>query len=208
MFFNRRLKDNGTLPATKEERFWRWFSDHSDELMAVRTGRERICNQLFSEMQKVAKGIVYLFGPTVNGKREFIVTPDGIPPLIDSVQKLVNVAPDLDVWKVIAFKPRVGSITAFSIGKLNIDPNKDMYFSYNDSGGERMALKIYIDGYDSSNKAFTSLAYILLDMALGEYNVMTKLSLPELLKLPENYKEFGLIPFSELPKAFDLRFKK
>jgi hypothetical protein len=64
-------------------------------------------------------------------------------------------------------------------------------------------LYLFIPGFDEKNSAqWTQIGYLLLDNALGEYDVETKVGLIEMFSL-EVKTESERFPLAELPRLFD-----
>jgi hypothetical protein len=57
-------------------------------------------------------------------------------------------------------------------------------------------------GFQENNVTFKQIAYLMLDDALGEYDVETKVGLIKMLP-PEAPRTARRYPFSELPSLFD-----
>ncbi len=182
---------------TREERFWEWFGRNSDDLAAVTDCRERVCDSLAAQMRKIDKNLTFAFGPAVDGRREFIVSADGIRAAIPAVKKLVEAAPSLPGWSIIAFRPP-GDLGSVSLGGRELGPD-DIWFSSQESDG-LVHLALYIR--DLSRETFRPLAqgaFILLDHCLGEYAVMTRVGGIDFQPLPIDPVAERLRPFSELP---------
>lgn len=184
---------------TKEERFWEWFAQHSRELIRVSTGKESICSELVRQLRKVDKGLVYAMGLTVeDGRREFIVSADGIRSVFPAVKRLVKVAPDLPGWRIIAFRPGGIVDMTMKVGARDLGPD-DLWFRACDREGV-VVLDLYIRDYsETTAKPLGQAAFLLVDYALGEYDVETKLGALEFKPLPTDPVAEGLKPFRELP---------
>ena len=63
---------------TKEQRFWSWFARNTDRLFQFEADQEAIFDDLGAALEKVHPGLTFEFGPVREGKREFIVSADGI----------------------------------------------------------------------------------------------------------------------------------
>lgn len=90
---------------TKEQRFWSWFARNTDRLFQFEADQEAIFDDLGAALEKVHPGLTFEFGPVREGKREFIVSADGIRELFPAVRALVAAAPVLSRWAIIPFRP-------------------------------------------------------------------------------------------------------
>jgi len=78
-----------------EGRFWNWFQAHDSALFAVKTGSEPICGELSEELHRVHSALTFEFGPVDSGRREFVLSADGIKDAFPAVLALGRTAPAL-----------------------------------------------------------------------------------------------------------------
>ena len=83
---------------------------------------------------------------------------------------------------------------------------QNVWFSLLDNG-EIAGLCLFIPGYTESNVAYRQIGYLLLDIALGEFDVETKLGFIEMCP-PEAKTDGDRHPLSELPRLFDQLIKQ
>ena len=84
---------------------------------------------------------------------------------------------------------------------LKLDP-KDLWIYWREEEGN-FDLIVYFPNYDETERnIFVEAAYILLDMAIGEYYVAAGIRYIDHQLLPENPEEEGLFPFKSLPEIF------
>lgn len=189
---------------SKEVTFWDWFSKNENNLFYLEKDQERLLDSISSALNEYEDGLVFEISNPLNGKRKFIISADGISELFPSVQALSKAAPVLDKWEVIAFRPRMEDYQNFKIDYAGneIDASKIwIYYRIQDGFFD---LIIYHPEYtDEERDLFVSASYILLDMALGEYNVTTGIRYIDHQRLPADPTNVGLLPFSELRNAFD-----
>lgn len=192
--------------VSKEELFWKWFTASSRQLMAVKTAREPICDELHRRLKSIEKNLVFLFGPVKDGRREFIVSADGIRAAFPAVQALVAAAPDVPGWKIIAFRPATGVFGGLDFGGRRFTQD-DFWFTAHLGIGPRgpgIGLTIYVRGLTKQkDDPALSAAFIMLDHALGEYVVETKLGALSFEQLPVDPLGHGLRPFAELPAVME-----
>lgn len=188
--------------SQREEEFWNWFVLHEDELFSFdseREGnREHLFDELASQLIKVDPDLCFEFGPS-EMKREFVISADGIKRAFPAVVSLVKAAPALDRWKLIAFRPRRAP-NVVEIQGRRIDPS-DVQFTLLDNG-KMAGINLFLPGFREDEFAFKQIGYLILDEALGEYDVETRLGLIKMLS-PETRTGGGRYPLIELPKRFD-----
>ncbi len=185
--------------SKKENRFWEWFMKNQDtyynkiEDLEV---REKIFDDLSNELHKIHEDLVFEFSPIhKNGNREFTISADGLKELFPYVENLVKAAPKLNNWKINAFRqPVPGDGLQLQMGEWKVSYS-DIFFRYADDN-DKIGIELNIRGYDSTGSSQNAV-YILLDGLIGEYNVVTKISWIDWVKLDEA-KADSLIPLIEL----------
>lgn len=190
--------------ATSAAEFWKWFEENEADFPSTADFDAAYGYEVSGLLDSVKPGLVYEISNPVDGQKEFIISADGISELIPDVKKLVQAAPDLKHWKFIAFRPRVESYEnlALTFSGYAIDPKQLWCYSQVKDG--YFDLVIFHPEYSNANKdAMIHGTLILLDMALGEYDVMTGIRYIDNEQLPVDRKLKGLYPFTELRQVFD-----
>ena len=192
---------------SKEEKFWTWFEANSDVYYEFEENQNELFAQLEHELSKIHPNLTFVFSGISNNKREFIISADGILDAFPAVESLVNKAPTLENWKIIAFRPRLGTEISITYEGLTLDP-KDIFFKYGtDHQKKKIGIELFIKNFNESDQRFFYAAFLILDNALGEYDVEKKLGYIEFRNLSEEKNELDLIEFSELPKIVDEYYK-
>jgi hypothetical protein len=182
-----------------QENFWKWFIQHQAELLNFEVDQERIFDELAAELQKVDPDLCFEFGPGKT-QREFIVSAGGIKRAFPAVVSLVDAAPSLPQWQIIAFRPRRTPINAIEFRGKSIDPN-DVQFTLLDNG-ETCGLYLFIPDIRDDDFDLQQIGYLLLDEALGEYDVETQLGLIKMLS-PDTPTKGDRHRFEDLPALFE-----
>jgi hypothetical protein len=152
-----------------------------------------VADELAKQLKKVNKGLSFLFGPVVDGRREFIISADGIRERFPAVKTLVSAAPDIPGWKIIAFRPPVQDISDLTLmlGDTEVSAN-DIWFAVQQSG-PNFDLEIFLNIPPTSNRdTVTGAAFLILDHTVGEYNVETRFGSITIKDLPTNPASAGL----------------
>jgi len=188
---------------TAHDFFWNWFIQHEVELFELdptrETEREILFNRLATEINRVHPDLAFEFGPR-GLRREFVVTAAGIRDAFPAVARLVDAAPTLERWQFTAFRPRRTPINVVEIEGKRIDP-RDVQFSLLNNG-KIAGLYLFIPGYRDGDVDLKQIGYLLLDEALGEYDVETRLGLIKMLS-PETRTTEDRYSLPELPALFD-----
>jgi hypothetical protein len=182
--------------------FWIWFEKNSQDYYQL---KEEKLNSLFykldKQLSKINEDIAFEFSADlIDGKREFIISADGILSAFTDVIDLVEKAPKLDGFKIIAFRPKsdVDDISTIEYEDISLGPD-DVFFTYR-KNGDTLDIVLYLKGYDSDFEEWENAAFILLDTIIGEYDVATKIGSIDMLP----YKGSpNLKPILELPSLID-----
>ena len=194
--------------SAKIQTFWNWFESKSEEYLNFAKNKTELFNLLSEELHNVNPSITFVFGEMKDNKREFIISADGIKEAFPDVEALVSAAPKINKWEIIAFRPRLNTFLSMSFDGLTVSPD-DLKIKYSyDSLSKKVGLEIYIKNYNESDQRYLSAAFLILDNALGEYDVETKIGAIDFKTLPDDYKSLELISINELPNIVDNYFKK
>lgn len=189
-----------------QERFWQWFVQHDAELFDFEDDLERIFDDLAAELRKVDENLTFEFGPKLNScvpdltSREIVISAGGIKSAFPAVLSLVKSAPALDRWRVTAFRPRRSPISTVRINGNEVNP-KTVSFTLLDNG-KTAGIHLFVPGFVEADSSWKSMAYLILDEALGEYDVETRLGLIKMFA-PEEKTTAQRHPLEELPVLFD-----
>ena len=180
--------------------FWRWFQAHDKELFAVKTAREPVCDRLKAELNKIHPDLVFEFGPVEQGRREFVISAGGIREAFPAVIQLAKAAPPLPRWRIVQFRPRTSPMRVEMDG-VAVDP--DQVEALVKRQGKGLALIISIVGYKrTASQTYEQIGYLLLDHALGEYTMETRIGAIEFVATP-NRPTGKWISLRELVKLVD-----
>jgi hypothetical protein len=182
-----------------QEEFWAWFLQHEAELFDFESDRDRLFDRLAAALRKVNPDLVFEFGPKQT-KREFVISAGGIKSAFPAVVEIVNAAPILDRWQVTAFRPRRTPLSSVEFRGKRVYP-KDVQFSLLNSG-KTAGIYLFIPGYQEGDVDLKQIGYLLLDEALGEYDVESRLGLIKILS-PQTPTDGERYPLGDLPAQFD-----
>jgi hypothetical protein len=189
--------------GSKYDEFWKWFEAHENEIFHFERKREKVFDKLASRLHRVHPDLVFEFSSVSEGRREFIVSAGGIKSAFPEVTALARAAPALPRWQVIAFRQRQ-DIPDIRCGDRALDRDA-VFFDYIPAG-DKIDLVLFIPGLaESSAEAVTGLktiGYLLLDTAVGEYDVETKIAGIRMVDASES-PERPRIPLQELPSVVD-----
>jgi len=146
---------------------------------------------------------VFEFSSLSEGRREFVISAGGIQNAFPEVTALVQAAPVLSRWQIFAFRQRHDAPEIRCGDKML---KRDAVFFDYIPAEDKIDLLLFIPGLaDSSPEGVTGLktiGYLLLDAAVGEYDVETKIAEIQMLDASA-YPERRRIPLCELPLVVD-----
>ncbi len=160
--FNNFFRNSDTLNS-----FWVWFIKNSDNIYNFEDNQDNIFTKIKKELSKVNPDLVFEFSPILSdGKRQFIISADGIRKNFPIVTKLLSVAPAHENWNFIAFRqPKIGCNQITYNGLIvNFE---DIFFQYG-KDFDQITLKLSIRKFYESSE-WTGAIFILLDTIIGEY---------------------------------------
>jgi hypothetical protein len=195
----------GCAKKSPEAEFWAWFDKNQDRLFSFERDQERTFDALNTAMHRVHSDLTFEFGPVENGKREFVISADGLKPAFPAVESLYAAAPALPRWIFIKFRPRRTPME-LQIGDLKIRP-ADVEVSV-EADGSKAGFTVFVRGYDEvKKKQYSQAAFIMLDQAVGEYDMETKVGFIEVKPFDHGsaYKRHTL---ETLPRMFDEFMKR
>jgi hypothetical protein len=187
------------LFGNKYQNFWTWFLKHSDEFLHLdEENVEYLFTKLNKQLAKVNRDLTYEFSAElIDGKREFIISADGIYTTFPDVINLVEAAPQMIHFEIIAFRQR-GKEFTIQYNGIELDPS-DVFFSYK-AQSDHIDIVLYIKGYNPDNQNWDGAAFILLDTIIGEYDVVTKIGEIDFRTFQDN---LIMKPIMELPDIVD-----
>ncbi len=184
------------------EAFWNWFEKNANRITKAvdRQDHAVVIRELGDRIAKAAPGVVHEIGRFNDHTVELILSADGIQANIPGVLALTNTAPRLDGFVFTAFRRRWPN-PFLSVFDANIAV-EDLRYVAEDGGDGRLDLTLYLRGpWDQRQR--TMIGFLMLDQALGEYDVMTGLG--RIAIESAGAAEQGK-PFSDLAAEFD-RFR-
>ena len=183
--------------------FWAWFVRNSAAIERETRGvshdrgpSKLITSDLGQALERAHSGLVHEIGVHPDGCIELIISADGIKSAFAGVAAVVDAAPPLKGFRFTAYRPRSTPTTALNMFGHDIGFEQVRYRSLQE--GQRLGLDLFID-VEAEDKHRDMMAFILLDMALGEFDVETGIgSVDVRAGAPADLKLL-----SELPAEFD-----
>ncbi|SEN67295.1 hypothetical protein SAMN04487786_0031 [Paenisporosarcina quisquiliarum] len=184
------------------EKFWQYFIDHEKELYNFNDEDiEKLFGELHRLIYKVNKQLVFSMPKQmVDNKREFTISGSGIGKNFPDVIRVVEAAPKMERFKIIAFNQR----NDYEHGTVNNDieiTRDDVFFDYMyEQEYDAFNLTLYIKEFEEKNDLFYEVIFDLLEIVIGEYALGTEITEIEFKKFNN---EDDLYPINDLPKILE-----
>lgn len=158
----------------KLTKFWEWFLLRSDYIYEMlESDTENIALEIKENLKMIHNDIEFEIPFDFNdGKRSLIISADGDIELFDLVIKLVESAPSVSKWDIIAFRPRLHQRNqVIDLDGITMDYNDVFFISKEENN--KLILDVYIKDFDGSDNRYVHLYFLLLDSLIGEYDSVT-----------------------------------
>jgi hypothetical protein len=204
---NERVISSGDIDPARTAAFWQWFEENLHLIGQGDEYAEEMLDAIEERLEGYHEGLSFELGRPEGGIRDFIISAEGVRDNIAAVAALVKAAPRLPGWRVIAFRPRVGTTWTIEFNGQVLAPGMIWYKL--DPADEPPSLVLYIEGLTESNEEnMTAASFILLDNAIGEFDVMTKLGFIERKPLSASPNSLNLKSFHDLSADLDALFSE
>jgi hypothetical protein len=184
---------------TRIRKFWEWFAENEADIFDFEKNQDQIFVQLATEMKRVHPCLTFEFGPKIEGRREFVISADGIKDAFASVISLWAAAPRLPRWHITKFRPPrpPGDISC-----SGLSVRADEAFFTIEIDNDKAGITLFFKDYDESMKdSYSAVAFLMLDHALGEFDVETRIGFVHVKPL-ETETPIAKKPIRELPAVF------
>jgi hypothetical protein len=160
----------------RERSFWRWFSRNAARI-AMAPPREVLASEeVHRELRRVDADLDFdLPGGLVGGDRQFVVTAAGKLEAFPAVERLVAAAPPIPGWRILAFQRRAPRSDRLVITSRSYTLDLDRVLYASRPEGDRLAITLYLAGYERRTNELPAAALILLERLLGEVDLATQI---------------------------------
>jgi len=194
--------------------FWAWFEGEApalakayDAFVAGDAGPEPLVHPVAKEMDRFHDGIAHEIGH--DGRNyDFVISADGIRANVDAVKALANAAPTIDGWKVTAFRPRkpMDEDAVLQLGD-EVFGDGNIFYRLGDASDGKCDVAIrFRSTLEAPDDALIGPAFLIMDAAIGEYDVMTKVGEIDVAFSKPDAPLDDFRPIKELAGDLDARF--
>jgi hypothetical protein len=189
--------------ADEYTEFWSWFVDNQARYFEMDFEniyqRNKLFDELSSHLIEIDENLTFEFGKLPEGKMDFVISAGGIEATFPKVIKLADKAPTIRNWKITAFRQPKDFNTTIEIAGIKVDPKETLVQLYRD--GEKIGVVLYMPEFkETPHQLYEQLGFLLLDQALGEYVVGTKVGFIEFKRKSNNIE--NAIQLSEMQRYF------
>jgi len=189
----------GCAPQRPEQKFWHWFQDNEPSLYDFEGDQGRTFDRLSAALNKVNRNLTFEFGPKKGGRRDFVISAGGIRDAFPAVEALYASAPPLPRWNVIKFRPRRNPMD-ISLGGITVKAETVLVGVI--PNGDKVGLIVAMPGYShETSNAYKQVGYLMLDQALGEYDVETHVGEITFVSTADSGEK--TVHLAQLPKVVD-----
>ena len=171
--------------------FWSWFKENQKDYYSFVPGdleeRDRLFHALSEQLSRVHQDLTFEFSPVFeDGHREFVISAGGIRSAFPAVEALCSAAPTLPNWKITAFRPRRQPLMPVRTHAVQIEPRDVHYCLFRD--GRKVGIMLFHKDYSEHRaEEYGNALFLLLDSALGEYDVETKVGFIEFYNIDNEF---------------------
>lgn len=159
---------------TPEAAFWAWFVANEAMIWDFERHPERVAERVFPRLARVDPDLGLDFGSIRGGRRELVVTANGVVEAFPAVVRLAAAAPPLRRWRVVSFRPRRGLQGDLHMLCGDTVRMEDVRFAADVEDG-RLAVDLFVPGYRRTpTDEFGRVGSLLLDLAVGELDARTR----------------------------------
>lgn len=196
----------GSQGHASERSFWNWFSSNEAALYSSGSPNDSVLATVGEKIREVNPELTFELGSVVDGRRDFVISAGGTAAAFPSVEALYNSAPDLPRWKWIKFRPRRSPINDIHFRGKSVLAKNVRYILAKDD--QKIGIILFFDDYsDQEQNTYGQIGFLLLDEALGEYDVEKKVGFIDFQ--PPGSKYFkDSFPLQGLPEDFDEVYKE
>ena len=185
--------------------FWAWFAARAKSL--TWPPPHELVDEIGERIHAIDPGLAFELS---NSETIVLaISAAGMAELFERVEEIVAAAPAFDHVRVVAFRQR-GKIADATLGlpdggELSCD---DIWFRVV-TASDPVELELYVRGFPAESPGqMQEAVYLLLDNALGEFDVVKHIAGIDWHELPKDPVRAALSPLKDLPAQFDRALKR
>lgn len=189
--------------------FWKWFRENNKAYTFLHSideeTKEKLLNSFLEQLHKYCANIYFEIGGLPDEDQELIITAEGNKNYFDKVEQLVNAAPRIEGWKLIAFKPAMPDHFTSKWNDLELNTENLWFLPLSNAKNKGLGIRVCFNNQDSIKDSDTlrPFLYKMLDTIVGEKAFALDIHYVDTDDLPKDPEEKGLHPILELPKYIE-----
>lgn len=186
------------------DQFWLWFARNENTIYDFEEDLQTVFDAIAVELVKVDENVTFeISSPEDSGKRQFVFTAGGIRSSFSAVEQLVDTSPQLGRWTFVKYRQRAAELLTVEFDGVEVDPMDVHCVIVKDQNPSRAGILLFFDSYSEKQRdVFVNIGYLLLDQALGEFVVETRIGVIEIFDRSSKYY-LSARPVKELGEYFD-----
>lgn len=203
--------------AVRIAAFWAWFNANDDRLYSVELDASGHVTEehmdtivlLAEECAKIHEDLsVEIENAGTSGTRRLVISANGLTDVFPVVEEAVDQSRTSSRWEVVKYRQRQERINALSLKGHTIRPQDVRFGVARHKGTGEFGVFVFIPGFNEEElDVWRHLGFIFLDLALGEFDVATKVTSVE-FGAPNSLPHVNQLTITELPVVFDYLFNK
>ena len=196
-----------SVKAAAQEAFWAWFQENTAFLETYAEDTPTVIAAVGKRLDAVSRDLAFEMGQADDGVYEFIVSAEGIRAVFPKVIALTKAAPSIPGWRIIAFRPRKPGALGHVVRYEGAELGGSALWYRNARQEDKLDLGLAIEGVDKEGAHdWLGPVFLLLDAALGEYDVSTRIGVIDFEDCPSDPAAAGLSPLAHLAGEVDRTF--
>jgi len=189
--------------------FWKWFQDNNKAYLFLddvdEDVKENLLNDCEEQLHKYCDQLYFEIGCELDEDQELIITAEGDKKHFGKVEELVNAAPKISGWTIIAFKPSIPGHFKSNWDDLELNTEEMWFLPLINEKNNDLGIRICLKNHDliKDNEILTTLLYKMLDTILGEKSFALNIKYVDTALQPDDPAEEGMYPILELPEYID-----
>ena len=198
------------MKEQKANKFWDWFVANNKKYLFIgqvdRIEKENLVEEFIQKLHDFNDNLFFEMGGHPEAELvELIITAEGDKEFFGEVEYLVDKAPKIDNWEIIAFKPPMGIDFVTEYGGYKFDPKKTIFIPlHSEEEPTGVGIRVCYPEYNEEEKEiFINGTYLMLDVILGEKSVTLDIDYLNVIQTPENIGDIDFMHLSEIEQFID-----
>ncbi len=185
--------------------FWEWFINNRQSYFFINEAdveiKNKMLNELEGQLHKYCDKLYFEIGGYPSGPKELIITAEGDIAYFDKVEKIISLAPKLDNWRFIAFKPPMGASFKTKFEDVEINASEVWFLPLGTNNANKsIDIHIGIRNYAQikNSEWLNSAICKMLDTTIGEKSFALDINSIEIMELPNEPEQKGMFNLAKL----------